>query len=158
MSFGFSVTDFVTCAQIAGQVYDVLKTGSAKCEAFAEECLQFHHILLKLTENVQNLQRKNQPINHPDVEVLDSLLQSCRRLINQEISPYLNETFVAKVNYQSITKVPTEDDYKCFRPEFTKWSSHKLREAKFVRQIPRLQNAVSRQIEKLTAFNTVLIQ
>lgn len=52
MSFGFSISDFVTCAQLASHVYNALKTAPKECHAFAEEVATFRQVLMKVGEAV----------------------------------------------------------------------------------------------------------
>jgi hypothetical protein len=54
MSFGISISDFVTYAQLASHVYNALKTGPTECHAFAKDVLTFRQVLLKVGENLRD--------------------------------------------------------------------------------------------------------
>ena len=47
MSFGFGISDFVCCGQLAYQLYTDLKDAAGDCQEFAKELLLLHQIILK---------------------------------------------------------------------------------------------------------------
>ena len=48
MSFGFGISDFVLCGQLAYQPYTQFKEAAGDCQAFAKELLLLHQVIVKI--------------------------------------------------------------------------------------------------------------
>lgn len=168
MSFGFSISDFVTCTQLAQQVYEALRTGPAKCQAFSKEVLLFYRILQKLQDNLDNADRSlsgwEQATLHEAFLRSKEFLQfdligdfpSARGLADFPDDEHLRD--LSWHWSQGISEVPS----KYSKQIATKWTAFGLRErfraASFARNIPELQRKITALMEKLTAYNVLLIK
>lgn len=160
MSFGFSVSDFIFCAQITWQVYDALKKGPAECQAFAEEFVLFHQVLVKMSENLRDANRRLSKEEH---DALSQHIVGSERLCSlimgnnlrqyrthgslfgqRELPYYLGDPWRDGVVRGFISEI------RSFR--------ERIRTASFAKMIPKFQRAITAQVEKLTAFNVLLIQ
>lgn len=162
MSFGFSISDFISCAQITWQVYDALKKGPAECQAFAEEFVLFHQVLVKMSENLRDVNRRLSMEEHDALSqhivgfeklcslIMGSNLRQYRThggLFGQRGLPHnLNDPRKAR-----------DEDVSGFISEIRSFSE-RIRTASFAKKIPKFQRAITAQVEKLTSFNVLLIQ
>ena len=150
MSFGFSVSDFVTCAQFAWQVYDALKTGPAECQSFAKEVRFLHEIMARVSENLKH------ETHHLSSEEREALWQHIFRFeefcaLITDSNPDSKPAYINRILRESLF---LQQMSSCILSKIRE----RIRAASFAKKIPKLQRAVTAQIEKLTSFNVLLIQ
>ena len=170
MSFGFSVSDIVGCARLAYHLYNEFRQAPRECQEFARELLLFHEVLLKTKSAIEpttDFEGSRFP-SDSDKATLQAQLDGCKELLfvqiigmsevperweQLEIVPN-DPRFVRSVLFrQAFTTFTTGDG-----STFLKYWRRKLDERKFALKIPSLQRAISSRIEKLTAFNVLLVQ
>lgn len=138
MSFGFSISDFVTLARWSWYIYDAIRTGPKECQAFSRELLQFHHILKKFEENVRNM---NRTLETSENLALSELYISCHELLFGEIAE----------------REWSHESQSFVKPDLFQKLKDRFHSAKFVRKIPKLQRQVAAHIENLTAYNVLVL-
>ena len=79
MSFGLSVSDFITCSQLAHKIYHEFKDAPGECKAFAKELLSFPQILLKVEEATKTSS------DHVRDETLQAYAEECKELLYVQI-------------------------------------------------------------------------
>ena len=178
MSFGFSISDFVICAQWAWYIYDALETGPAECQAFAKEVLFLHQILAKVHESLRDtnrylsseegdaLQRHIMNFEEFYSSITDSKFEdffggSEQQSLYMQRTPVHSQLFssealsLLKDTESARTWAETENNIRLLGISKIR---ERIRAARFAKKIPKLQRSVTAQIEKLTAFNVLLIQ
>ena len=163
MSFGFSVSDFLSIANVAYQIYETLKTGPGECQAFTYEMLMFYNILHRLAVN---LDVNSATYRLADRAVLREHGRACYSFLWKEVldrnvpSPY-------HWPYDIHDIAPCEEGsaesrwyskVKCLKPLSIAQAQATVRNAMFARKIPKLRQLATAQIEKLTAYNVLLMQ
>ena len=158
MSFGFSVSDIYGCARLAYVLYDEFKQAPGACQGFAQELLLFHRVLLK-TESTTKCETSH--LGNSDQAALEACLASCKELLYVHIfgSPEAPD----KIEVDNIELELSFHEYRYrlyprLYPRLFQGLSQRIRERKFASRIPKLQRAISAHIEKLTAFNVLIIQ
>ncbi len=157
MSFGFSVSDIYGCACLAYRLYDEFKQAPGACQEFARELLLFHQVLLRTKSS---LEYETSHLSHSDQAALGACLDSCKELL------YVQITGAPKVpeNLETIAFSTQDLQKKNFshppsdRTRFLRGLRQKFGERNFALRIPKLQRAISAHVEKLTAFNVLIIQ
>ena len=163
MSFGFSISDFISLANITLQLYDVLKTGSAECQAFSRDMLLFHDILQKLARNIE-AERSTYELR--DRVILQEHSLACHAFLWLEVfdNAFLNqphsfhEVYELEPFEEDMPQLRWDQQIKHLKPSALSQLQAKVRSARFARKIPKLQRSVTAQIEKLTAYNVLLMQ
>ena len=148
MSFGFSVSDIVGCARLAYRLYDEFRNAPEACQTFAQELLLFHQVLMKIKSTIES---EAGHLDHSDQAALSACLDSCKELLYVQI--------------MGANMVPTKsDDMSLYMHESYPFHIHPHRfrllqgwlqrfgERSFALRIPKLQRAISSQIEKLNVF------
>ena len=152
MSFGFSASDIVGLARITYNLYKDFQEAGKKYEAFAEDLRTFHCILYK-AERV--FEAKHDVEDDIDRTELRDCLHSCRHLIMVEICG-------GEWTQENVTNLQDRFGLNDLHPIFmssspcheygSKWRTlrDRLREMKFVQQIPRFRQQISSHINQLT--------
>ena len=155
MSFGFSVSDIYICARLAYKLYNEYRRAPGACQEFAREILLLHQVLLKVKSNVES---DISHLSHSDQAALGAYLDSCKKLLCvQMIGDYkINKILQTKIDIELIqTEIVFPNHY---RTQPNTGLRQKNRYMRFAPRIPQLQFAISALVEKLTAFNVLLIQ
>lgn len=173
MSFGFSISDFFTCAQVTWQLYDALKTGPAECQAFAKEVLLFHQVLEKMCKNLQGTTRRLSLEEHDALsQHVVGFEELCSLIMDDTSSTKFRTSSTKFLTHMDLCGLRAFryylDDLRRFDDENVNKESgivfgimnfrDRIRTASFAKKIPKLQRAITAQVEKLTAFNVLLIQ
>ena len=157
MSFGFSVSDIYGCARLAYLLYEEFKQAPGACQDFAKELLLFHQILLKTKSNIE---AETSHLGQDDKIALEPCLENCKELL------YVRIMGAATVpRHLDMIKAWGCDPKAEFfhhstsdEKRFLRGCRQKLGERKFASRIPELQRAVSAHVEKLTAYNVLVVQ
>ena len=166
MSFGFSVSDIYGCARLAYVLYNEFKQAPGVCQNFAKELLLFHQVLLNTQPSIE---AEKSHLSHADETALDICLDSCRELLYVRIMGaaavprHLNKIkfwgWDPEIEFRLHSST---DEFRLYSnyddKRFLRGVRHKLGERKWASRIPELQRAVSAHVEKLTAFNVLIIQ
>lgn len=161
MSFGFSVSDIYGCARLAYLLYDEFKQAPGACQEFAHELLLFHQVLCK-TESYIDFESRH--LDHSDQAALSLCFDSCKELLYVQI---MGAPMVPKDLEHINLGAPNRKTSFLFNPSTTSTDRDQFRflalrqkfgERKFALRIPKLQRAVSAHVEKLTAFNVLIVQ
>ncbi len=165
MSFGFSISDFTTCAQVVWEVYDALKTGPAECQTFAKEVLHFHQILVEVGESLRD---KNCRLKSIDNQALWQLCRDSENLCSLIMDSHPSMTCLKYCDWlqsNRLSRMTLDAKYIDRHFALTETLSttslgirQRIRTANFAKKIPKLQRAIAAHVEKLTAFNVLLIQ
>ena len=157
MSFGFSASDIYGCARLAYMLYQEFKQAPGACQEFARDLLLFHQVLLKTKSTLESSTSQLSPA---DQITLETCLESCKELLYvQTIGAPTVPRDLDKIDFngyesrRSFKFHSTSDDNR-----FLRGLHQKLGERKFASRIPKLQRAISAHVEKLTAFNVLIIQ
>lgn len=162
MSFGFSISDFLSLANVMLQIYDALRTGTAECKAFSKDMLLFHEILQKLG---RNLEAGISTYDFDDRTILREHGLACDRFLWTEVFDGL---LSPQYNFDDIYELePYEGGHarprwthqnKRLKPSAFSQVQATIRNARFSKKIPKLQRSVTAHIEKLTAYNVLIMQ
>lgn len=154
MSFGFSVTDFMTLGGLALKLYDEFREAPGACRAFANELLSFHRVLDKLGRDLQD---DSAFLGASDYAALKACADSCKELIYVQIfgaacvpttlRTYGTTPAISASHENMILQRGPDGDDRFLRAWRKKWG-----ERKFAARIPELQRAVTAHIQSLTAF------
>lgn len=165
MSFGFSISDFALCAQICHGIYRAMKEAPRECEAFARELLHLHSLLQALSNDIEHV--SEQPDGLAALAGRRPMLSEhgsrCIELLVADIADHENLLKASGWRALPWTDLKVAEPFS-FRFEASAFyfESSTLRQrfsqAKFVRQIPRLREAVASIISKLTFENVILIR
>ena len=160
MSFGFSISDFLGCAQLAWQIYEALKTGTVDCQVFAIDVLLFHGVLVKMGYTIRDIK------HHLNADELSSLKRHCDHCEELLCSTIMG-TFLPPHYREQIRKHAYQRSYDGIRAFDMKSSGsqslvlqfrERVRHASVARKIPDARRQITAQIEKMTAYNVLLIQ
>lgn len=164
MSFGFSVSDIYGCARLAYKLYDEFKQAPGTCQEFARDLLLFHRVLLKIKSTIEC---DTSYLSQSDQAVLGACLDSCKELLYVQIigAPMVPKN-LEKIEFDAHELIfksrgPQTDFLIHSSPDqirFLRGLRQKFGERKFALRIPKLQRAISAHIEKLTAFNVLIVQ
>ena len=156
MSFGFSVSDIYGCAHLAYSLYKEFKEAPGACQDFARELLLFHQVLLKTKSNIE---AETSHISNDDKIALETCLDNCKELLYVQIA-----------GAATVPRALDKPTFRGYDPSGNLGLSNpnekyllrglrkKLEERKFACRIPKLQRAISAHVEKLTAFNVLIVQ
>ena len=171
MSFGFSISDFVCCGQLAYQLYTEFKEAAGDCQAFAKELFLLHRVILK-TEAL--IHRANDELDASDQATLGLCLDMCKNILFVQIAgtdgahvnlgidhrqrPVL--LIGGKMKFPHATPSKDDGDYtlRNFSWQMRHLVRHKFEERSFARRIPKIRTAVSAVVEKLTSFQVLMIR
>ncbi len=160
MSFGFSVTDFITLGGLALKLYDEFREAPGACRAFANELLLFHLILDKLGSDLQD---HSELIGPTDYAALKACADSCKELIYVQIYGAACVP-TAFQTYTTTSRTSSKSDNVILQPgpygddRFLRAWRQRWAERKFAARISEIQRAVAAHIQSLTAFNTLIIR
>jgi hypothetical protein len=172
MSFGFSISDFALCAQICHGIYRALKEAPRECEAFAEEVLHLHSLLQALSHDIEHI--SEQPDGVAALAGRRPMLSEhgsrCIELLVADIAVHKNLLKASGWRVLSWTDLMVAEPF-AFRFEASAFYfeasafyfeasalRQRFSQAKFVRQIPHLREAVANIVSKLTFKNVILIR
>ena len=155
MIFGISVSDIYGCARLAYGLYEELKQAPGDCQAFAQELLLFHQMLIKIS----TINSENGHLDHSDQAALSACLDSCKELLCKQIVGIQEmPADLDKVGVDLVTPLPIRSEYKDYGLPFHRnvglfrtWRQ-RFEKRKLALQIPKLQRAISAHIEKLNIF------
>ncbi len=171
MSFGFSISDFVCCGQLAYQLYTDFKEAAGDCQAFAKELFLLHRVILK-TEAL--IHRMDDELDESDQATLGLCLDMCKDILFNQIAgadgyivdwnprhrqgPFLNKG--GDIEFQHAT--PSINRHDLFLQNFSRQMRRlvrqKFEERTFARKIPKIRTAISTVTEKLTSFQVLMIR
>ena len=171
MSFGFGISDFILCGELAYQLYIELKNAPGECQAFAKELLLLHQIIQK-TEAL--IIRANDSLDDADQATLDLCVDMCKDILLVQMAG-VNTTFIDldrihgerstlsigaelkrqlaiyQINYYG-TSLPPKSKHLLYLVR------QRFRERSFAKRIPKVRSAISTVTEKLTSFQVLVIQ
>ncbi len=149
MSFGFSVSDFIYCAQLAYKLSVEFKEATGACRHFTKELLVFHQILLKTQSLLEN---KKHDLDGSGQTMLAASAHSCKELLYVQILGCKNvPTDIASLTFDNLPMFYEQG-------RFLQGLRRKLGERNFYKKIPEFQAAISARIDALTAVNVILIR
>ena len=170
MSFGFSISDFVCCGQLAWQLYTEFQEAPGACQAFAKELLLFHQVIGTIESLIG---RRDRLLNEAEQATLGLCLDMCKdilfvQIVGVDSAPVclyterlvqstggvLKLQFVAAPLKTYDHKIPPE----YVSPDLMILLRQRLRERNFAKRIPKIRAAMSTAIEKLTSFQVLLIR
>lgn len=154
MSFGFSISDFIFCGQLTYKLYVELKEAPAACQSLSKELLLFSQVMWK-TKLI--IEKQKNDLDELDRATLVTCLESCKNIL-----------FIQILGDSSIPEeLPLPGDFIWFDTSPAandRWVRFHLRLGERIKQrrlalkIPKIQSEISAIVEKLTAFNVLLIQ
>ena len=165
MSFGFSISDFVCCGQLAYQLYTQFKEAAGDCQAFTQELLLLHQVIVKIEALIGYGE-----LAEADQATLGLYLDMCKDVLfvqiaggdshfSKEILTYgqrmvLGGPWNPELPYH---KSFINGNVRIFRDR-TSSLRRKLGERNFAQKIPKLRAAISAVTEKLTSFQVLMIR
>lgn len=165
MSFGFSVSDFITLGGLALKLYAEFRAGPEACQSFANELLLLHQVLEKLASDLDGNVGLLGPSDHA---ALKACADSCKELVYVQIygaicvpttktaikgeTEVAHELYFYPYNNQILQRIPQGND-RLLRAWRQKWG-----ERKFAARIPKLQQTITAHVQSLTAFSTLLVR
>lgn len=154
MSFGFSISDFALCAQICHGIYSALKEAPRECEIFAQEVLHLHSLLQALSSDIEQVSPQPDGLaplagRYPMLNVHKN---RCMELLVADIAGQ-KDFLKSDWRYDD----PTVAAYFATGKEASALK-RRFSQAKFVRKIPRLREAVASIVRKLTFENVIVIR
>ena len=164
MNFGFGISDFVLCGQLAYQLYTQFKEAAGDCQAFAQELLLLHQVILK-TEALIGYGK----LTEADQATLGLYVEMCKDVLFVQIAGvdgnYLNRnvTYGQRMGLGSPrnSELPYGNLSLDSNARFRDWAlsqRRKLQERNFAQKIPKFRAAISAVTEKLTSFQVVMIR
>ena len=170
MSFGFSISDFVCCGQLAYQLYIELKHAPGDCQAFANELLLLHQVILK-TEAV--ILRAGYELEDAERATLGLCVDMCKDILFVQIAGADHTLTKFKRSHEERSMLSICEDVKLqlvtSRADYDNITLPKLThlirlvhrrfaERSFAKRIPKIRSAISPVIEKLMSFQVLVIQ
>lgn len=154
MSFGFSISDFALCAQVCHGIYSALKEAPRECEIFAQEVLHLHSLLQALSSDIEQDSPRPDGLaalagRHPMLSLHGS---RCIELLVADIAGQ-KDFLTSGWKYND----PTVAAFFAFGFE-TSGLKRRFSQAKFLRKIPRLREAVASIVRELTCENVIFIR
>ena len=104
MSFGFSVGDFVTCAQVAWVVYKQLRDAPDEIKAVSDDVGLLHMTLTSMNDNVV----QSTALNPHDVEGIAITMDRCRSVL-AELQPLADKYGNKRLGLRNRVKFKFED-------------------------------------------------
>ena len=171
MSFGFGISDFVCCGQLAYQLYIELKDAAGECQAFAKELLLLHQVILKIEALII---RAGNVLDDAEQATLGLCVDMCKDILFVQLAG-VSSTFVdsdrghggrptlstgGELKPQLVTSQMDYDD-NSWPPKLTHLIyrvRQRFRERSFAGRIPKLRSAITTVTEKLTSFQVLGIQ
>ena len=177
MSFGFSVSDFVFCGQLAYQLYTEFKEAAGECQAFAKELLLLHQVMLKTGALIG---RGGNVLDEAEQATLDLCLDMCKEILFVQIADgdnftldgnlmgygqrmLLSDPLDGKMSYgqRLVLNRPNFPFINGYDRTLLDWICsvrRKFEERKFAKKIPKIRTAISTVTEKLTSFQVLMIR
>ena len=180
MSFGFGISDFVCCGQLAYQLYIDLKDAPGDCQGFANELLLLHQIILKTEASII---RAGNVLDDAGRATLGLCAEMCKDILFVQVAGIDKDknTGVIDFGILDISIYHGEgwggsswDDRTLHFPRSRLYydnaiSSPKLtrliylvrqrfRERSFAKRIPKFRSAISTVTEKLTSFQILVVE
>ena len=156
MSFGFSITDILACIDISYTIYRALKDAPRECQIFASEILQLYSVLKRLCDDINyitedpaivtSLSKRQSALDEHGAQCLLFLLAD----IADEEGVLLNEGKRTVGAWRESSVFNCSGLYDRLR--------YRFRQAKFVRKIPRLREAVAGIVSRLTAESVFIMR
>ena len=153
MSFGFSVSDFITLARMTIRVYNEFREAPKTCDAFRTELLIFHSILIRTADLTRE---SSAQLSVGDKAALTQWIRSCKELIYVRIYGAVGvgeDCNEVDENALEDAALRTTKECRLFLGWRQKWG-----EKKFAARIPVLQQAVHSHVVALTAINSNIIR
>ena len=161
MSFGFSISDFICCGQLAYQFYIDLKDAAGDCQEFAKELLLLHQIILK-TEAL--IIRAGNVLNDGEQATLGLCVDMCRDILFVRVAGVDIDFDIDHGESWVQTRGNTlrlQFDNTIMPPKLTRLIylvRRRFRERSFARRIPKIRSAISTVTEKLMSFQVLVIE
>ena len=159
MSFGFGISDFICCGQLAYQLYTEFQNAAGDCQAFAKELLLLHQIILR-TEAL--IRPASYVIDEADRATLGLCLDMCKDILFVQIAGGDSASWDEKMNYGQRLVLGSHGgpniSMNWHDPSWRNWIRsvrRKFEERNFAKKIPRIRAAISKVIEKLTSFQVL---
>lgn len=168
MSFGFGISDFVCCGQIAYQLYTEFKEAAGDCQAFAQELLLLHQVILKIEALI-----RYDKLTEADQASLDLYLDMCKDVLFVQIAGVDRHQLKENLTYgqRMVSGSPRNSELLYCNPSiesnvrnvrnFRYWTfslRRRFEERNFAQKIPKLRAAISAVTEKLTSFQVLMIR
>ena len=178
MSFGFSISDFVCCGQLAYQLYTDLKDAAGDCQEFAKELLLLHQIILKTEASII---RAGNVLDDAGRATLGLCVDMCKDILFVQVAGvdknssiidfgiidfgiYDGEKWVtSRWDGLKLQLVRSRKDYDntISPPKLTRLIylvRQRFRERSFAKRIPKFRSAISTVTEKLTSFQILMVE
>ena len=172
MSFGFGISDFVCCGQLAYQLYTEFKDAPGDCQALAKELLLFHQVILKTQALVR---RRGDVLDEAEQATLGLCLEMCEDILFVQIvgadsargclctgqGGRLVQGRDGHLKLHFVTTPMKDHDHTRspnFSPNYKYLLRQKFGERTFAKRIPKIRSAISTVIEKLTSFQVLTIR
>ena len=167
MSFGFSISDFVFCGQLAYELYTEFKEAAGECQAFAKELLLLHQVILK-TEAL--IGRGNHELEEVDQATLGLHIDMCKDILFVQLAgehghpwdgmPWHRHRLVSNGsgNLEFRHGKPSINVVDRTLHDWTCLVRQKFEERNFAKKIPKIRAAISTVIEKLTSFQVLMVR
>ena len=153
MSFGFSVTHFLTCGQLAYQLYMVFKKAPKQCAQFAKDLQHFSHEIEHTAGLVTN---HRSSLTQSDHHILTLPVEDCaqllcvRRLQGHAVHGRPGRPLWDFVGTKIIPKTSPKNPYEAL--------GRRIAQVQYALQIPELQEAVSSYGSRLVSFGVARFQ
>ena len=167
MSFGFSISDFIFCGQIAYHLYTEFKDATGDCHAFAKELLLFHKVVLKTQALIR---RGDHVLDAAEQTTLGLYLDMCKDILFVQIAGGDGKTSDWTIRYMQRLSLsrpgnlnlgygkPSIDGYDRTLRDWMCSVRRKFEERNFAKKIPKLRAAISTVTEQLTSFHVLMIR
>ena len=163
MSFGFGISDFVCCAQLAYHLYTEFKEAAGECQAFAKELLLLHQVILNLEALIG---RGNYVLEEVDQATLDLYLDMCVDILFVQIAGD-DKPLDGMLRHEMLPSRSGNPEFQYRKAAVLGndrgscawvWSVRRNSKRKFAKKIPKIRAAISTIIEKLTSFQVLKIR
>ena len=165
MSFGFSISDFICCGQIAYELYTEFKEAAGECQAFAKELLLLHQVILK-TEAL--IGRGNHGLEEVDQATLGLHIDMCKDILFVQLAGEHGNPWDGMPCHRPLSSGSGNLEFRHGKPsdyavdrtlhEWTCSVRRKFEERNFAKKIPKIRAAISTVIEKLTSFQVLMVR
>lgn len=164
MSFGFSVGDLAFCVKVSYSIYHVLRYAPEECTAFAEEILHLHDVLERLWDEIKENGKSPEPFTilnerQPGLSehgsrclklLLVDVMGDEHLLLSEEAKRKFSEEKHIAVTKSRFFDLKRRDVFLGLRTRFS--------QARFLRKIPPLREAVAGIVSKSTVENVLLMK
>ena len=153
MSFGFSVSDFVSLARMTVRVYNEFREAPKICDGFRTELLILHSLLTRTTELTRE---SSAQLSAGDKMALTEWSLRCKKFIYGQIYGGVgvgDDYIFTDVEAFKDADFRTAKDCRLFRGWRQRWGEKSL-----AAKIPRLQRSAHYHVLTLTAINSNIVR